>query len=405
MYLVVRCGTALRGTLLAGLALGAWLAGWLAAMMGLSSLASLAVTGLLSLELRSAGAILRPQASESRTLLSLDGMWRARLDPEAVGDREKWWSHSLHNTTSVPVPATLNDVLGLKGYFGVVWYESTFFQPVSGCNETSSCSLYFEAATANAQVWLNGKWLGEHRGVGLPFGWPVTGSHLIRMGPNRLTLRVDGVRNWQDLPPGATTLSRYGESKLLGGDAGYYYSTPGIDGSVWFSVVPGRNAIVDISSRWDGESLYYNVTCDQAGCAQDTQVDLQDDDGVVATCSGAKGNIKPSNPHLWWPIGSQHGNPFLYTLHVRSGVDHYRVRIGLRTVKTSGRRLLVNNEPVYLRGTDHHIDGHLRGHGVDRVLLSLDLALMKNTNLNAFRVNSWPIPEVALGALSSTVIA
>jgi hypothetical protein len=43
----------------------------------------------------------------------------------------------------------------------------------------------------------------------------------------------------------------------------------------------------------------------------------------------------------------------------------------------------------------------MRGHGVDRVLLSMDLALMRRTHLNAFRVNSWPVPEVALGAFAT----
>jgi beta-glucuronidase len=311
---------------------------------------------------------LRPQASESRMLQSLDGLWRVRLDPEGHGDHDAWWSEPLRNTTSAPVPATLNDVLNLGGYFGVVWCERNFFIPGgtgSGDNNLTAVSLYFESATANARVWVDGQQLGAHRGVGLPFGWQLDTTTLLQVSSagaaaaagHRLTVRLDGLRNWQDMPPGASTVSKYGEPMLLGGDAGYYYSTPGIDGSVWLSVIPSQHAIMDVATRWDGRRLHYNVTCDSTGCAEDTHVTLiaADDDGAVAASgAGPSGRLVPTNPRLWWPIGSPYGTPYLYTLHLRSGTDHYRIRVGLRTVSATNRSILVNGKPVLI-----HLSVHL----------------------------------------------
>ena len=47
--------------------------------------------------------------------------------------------------------------------------------------------------------------------------------------PNTLVVRVDGRRTWQSLPPGRTTDGKWDE-RLLGGDAGFYYPQPGMDG-------------------------------------------------------------------------------------------------------------------------------------------------------------------------------
>ena len=361
--------------------------------------------------------ILRPQASESRSLQSLDGLWRLRIDAEGHGDAQRWWAAALQNTTVAPVPATLNDVGGLDGYFGAVWYERDFFAAPGGESSGQGSLIYFESATANAQVWLNGQRLGAHRGVGLPFGWQVGAEQGLLAGrANRLTVRVDGQRTWQDLPPGASTTSKYGRPMLLGGDAGYYYSTPGIDGSVWLGTVPAVHAVVDVNTRWDGRRLQYNISCGTGGCGDSVQVTLEDEGGsgggaaVVASSTGAAGALEVVDPNLWWPIGSPHGQPFLYTLHIQTGtnstsantvlthgsVDHHRLRVGLRTIAAVGRQIQINGKPVYLRGADHHIDGHLRGHGVDRVLHAMDLALMRKTNLNAFRVNSWALPETLL---------
>jgi len=160
-----------------------------------------AVFALLLFATHDAAALLRPQAAESRSLSSLDGAWRVQIDAAGVGAAQRWQSAPLRNVSSAPVPSTLNDVLELDGYFGAVWYERTVFRPPGG----GASAVYFEHATANAEVWLNGERLGSHRGVGLPFGWPVA----LGAGQNRLTVRVDGERNWQDLPPGATTMSKY----------------------------------------------------------------------------------------------------------------------------------------------------------------------------------------------------
>jgi beta-galactosidase/beta-glucuronidase len=290
------------------------------------------------------------------------------------------------------------------GYFGAVYYEREFFLPHT--SNDSAFEIYFEAATANAAVYVNGIQVASHRGVGLPFAGRLSTmpGGALRPNKNRVTVRVDGLRNWQDLPPGKQGFNKYGVGILYGGDAGYYYSTPGIDANVWLSRLPTQRLITDVVTVWKTTSLEYEIRCDYTSpvepleaCGDGVTATLVDGEEVVATSDGARGMLTVRAPKLWYPIGmEQHGSPHLYILELRTATDTYRLSVGLRTVTTAGRSVRVNGKPVYIRGTDYHQDAPVRGHGVDATLSALDIALMRRTGLNAFRMNSWPAPETTL---------
>ena len=56
--------------------------------------------------------LLRPQMSETRAALNLDGLWRVKADPSDSGRMERWWASELGGLVlDAPVPSTLNEVL------------------------------------------------------------------------------------------------------------------------------------------------------------------------------------------------------------------------------------------------------------------------------------------------------
>ena len=57
------------------------------------------------------------------------------------------------------------------------------------------------------------------------------------------------------MPPGGWVYSDYGVPVLLGGDAGYGYSTIGIDGAVHLVSAPGAARIVDVFDHGGQRSL------------------------------------------------------------------------------------------------------------------------------------------------------
>ena len=80
--------------------------------------------------------LLRPQASASRSLVSLDGVWAFRTESyPGQGAAEGWASRPLAASGPVlamPVPSSYNDITqdaAVRDFVGVAWYETTAFVP------------------------------------------------------------------------------------------------------------------------------------------------------------------------------------------------------------------------------------------------------------------------------------
>ncbi len=92
--------------------------------------------------------------------------------------------------------------------------------------------------------------------------------------------------------------------------------------------------------------------------------------------------------------------PVLYTLTAtlydaeRTELDSVSQRIGFRTVTVEKRRLLVNGQPVLIRGVNRHEHDDVDGRTVSPELTERDLILMKRFNINAIRTSHYPdMPE------------
>lgn len=89
-------------------------------------------------------------------------------------------------------------------------------------------------------------------------------------------------------------------------------------------------------------------------------------------------------------------SPYLYTLVLslldRAGavVQAVSQRIGFRRVEVKGRELLINGQPVLLKGVNRH-DFHERlGKTVPFETMLADLRLLKQNNINAVRTSHYP---------------
>ena len=89
-------------------------------------------------------------------------------------------------------------------------------------------------------------------------------------------------------------------------------------------------------------------------------------------------------------------DPHLYRLDARHGDDEYSLPVGIRTVQVDGARLLLNGEPVRLRGFGMHEDGVLHGKGHDDARMVRDFALLRWIGANSFRTSHYPYAEEIL---------
>lgn len=87
--------------------------------------------------------------------------------------------------------------------------------------------------------------------------------------------------------------------------------------------------------------------------------------------------------YLWNTVLSVNGIP----------VDDMTDRVGFREVKVSGRKILVNGEPVFLKGFNRHEDYAVVGCAVPFQLMMQDMDLMTDMGANAVRTCHYPNDE------------
>ncbi|MGO4587220.1 sugar-binding domain-containing protein, partial [Arthrobacter sp. 2RAF6] len=104
--------------------------------------------------------MLKPQASATRELIGLDGLWLFALDHQLQPEP---WKSTLETRLEAAVPASYNDLFAdqtIRDHVGLVWYQRTVRVP-RGWSE-QRIMLRFDAATHAAAVYVNDTLVAEH---------------------------------------------------------------------------------------------------------------------------------------------------------------------------------------------------------------------------------------------------
>ena len=336
--------------------------------------------------------MLAPRDSRSRDCRRLDGLWRFRFDAGGEGTEGRWWRGPLPGAREMAVPASYNDLVteaAEREHVGDVWYQRDVRVPATwaGLRIVLRC----DAATHHGTVWAGETQVAEHTGGYTPFEADVTG--LVRCGELlRVTVRVGSELSMATIPPGVTSKSTSGRKKLRYFHDFFNYA--GLHRSVWLYSTP-RSYIADLTvgTTFDPGTSAGQVTyhLDVTGAGPAT-VALRDAAGaVVAEGTGPDGVLAVPAARPWSPA-----DPYLYHLDARHGDDEYSVAVGIRSVQVDGPRLLLNGQPVQLRGFGMHEDGVLHGKGHDDARLVRDFALLRWIGANSFRTSHYPYAEEVL---------
>ncbi|OGE50195.1 hypothetical protein PENARI_c018G05247 [Penicillium arizonense] len=186
-----------------------------------------------------------PRPDFQRTPLnwsSLDGPWSFTFDDADSGKTEKWHKSSLNNTSSkreIQVPyAFQTPASGINLYEAheVMWYERTITDIRSADEKAKGHRLLvrFGAVDYECQVWVDGHFVGGHRGGHVPFDVDVSdafgdGDEVGKEA--RLTLRVRDSPYDLTQPRGKQFWGPVPESI-------FYTPSGGIWLSVWLESVP-----------------------------------------------------------------------------------------------------------------------------------------------------------------------
>ena len=336
--------------------------------------------------------MLKPQATSTRELVNLDGLWQFKVDFKDEGFTQGWATKSLETDLQAPVPASYNDIftdVKIREHVGWVWYQRQVRIPRGWNGER--IFVRADSATHEGIIFVNGKEVARHVGGYMPFSADIT-DHVSAGGEVTLTIAVNNVLTNETVPPGRVVTRDDGTKQQT-----YlhdFYNYAGLARSVWIYSVPAVS-VTDVTVKTDFAGTTGNVAyLIETSSTADVRVALFDEDGKeVAKATGAKGHLEIANVKLWQP-----GNAYLYKLKVEAldgsnVVDEYQVNVGVRTVKVDGNKFLVNNEPFYFTGFGMHEDHVVKGKGHDDSFMVNDFELLKWVGANSFRTSHYPYAE------------
>jgi beta-glucuronidase len=285
----------------------------------------------------------------ARQRVSLDGAWRYILDPFDAGKRgnnrrRTFWrdfrpppdgalvEYSWDDSPQMMLPSDWNSrAPELLWYDGPVYFQRLFEAPAGDGQRRYLC---FDAVNYHATVWLNGEWVGEHEGGFTPFAIDV--SDRLVPGINRVTVCADSRHHREAVPTDYTDWQNYG----------------GITRSVWLASVPATRIDAAVV-RLVGDQVEVHVALAgseavgaavQASLGRLTLKGITDADGKAVLTAR-----RPRGLGLWSPDA-----PVLHDLTVVAPSDRITDRVGLRRVTTQGTDIVLNGQPIWLRGISLH---------------------------------------------------
>ncbi|WP_197511820.1 glycoside hydrolase family 2 protein [Tessaracoccus coleopterorum] len=277
----------------------------------------------------------RPQLVRD-SYLNLNGRWDHAFTPVDAPAPTRW-------DGSIVVPfspeAPLSGVNRRLRVDEALWYRRDLTLPDGF--DRGRVLLHFGAVDQDAEIFLDGRPVGSHRGGYLPFTIDVTAG--MAGGSAELTVRVRDITD--------TGFRSRGKQALKPGGI-WYTPQSGIWQSVWVESVP--EAFVSdliLTPDFEAGSVAVTVVSDE-DLAADVVVSA---DGVEV----ARGSTTPGEPLVlslgdgprpWSPE-----DPFLHDVEVRLGDDRVTGYFGLRSVEVGPdalgvTRLLLNGEPYLHAG-------------------------------------------------------
>ena len=268
-------------------------------------------------------------------------------------------------------------------YEGTVWFYKKFNKPtpdpsLKGGGKRRTL-LYFGAVNYDAHVYVNGNHVGHHVGGFTPFNFDVTDQ--LKDGENFVIVKVDNKRHAEDVPTQIFDWWNYG----------------GITRDVLLVDVPEtyvENYSLQLLSL-EGRRLGFTVKLNKAEAGRRVTLsipELKIKKELTTTADGTATVFMKAKPVLWSPA-----TPKLYKVDITMDGETISDEIGFRKIETRGKQILLNGEPIYLKGISIHEE---KPYGGGRANSTEDahtlLSWAKELGCNFVRLAHYPHNEYAV---------
>jgi|GEM_PF-322860 len=277
---------------------------------------------------------------------NLNGYWKFAADSAEIGETDNWFEKPEKFTRKILVPFSWASQLSgvMLPEVNAGWYRRTF--SISGENGWKGKSIFLVIGSSDfrTKVWVNRKYLGEHKGGYVPFEFNITGA--LKKGENELVIMVED----EELDNRPSGKQYYGNAKgiwqtvyLEPRDKNYIteiYFTPDIDKQkVGIKINLSQPAPQDLvfSLEGKGNGVSFESPVPEGARSAGFTVDIKD-------------------MRLW-----SVDDPYLYevtaSLRLKGSLDEVHTYFGMRKVSAMAvpgkdfSYVALNNKPLYLRLT------------------------------------------------------
>ncbi|WP_461791611.1 glycoside hydrolase family 2 protein [Pedobacter sp.] len=300
-----------------------------------------------------------------RKTTSLNGKWQYIVDSYETGfydyryiernenDPEAYWNtdkpahsldrkeHGYNDKYTLNVPGDWNSQADKFLYYeGTVWYKKTFdYQKTS---KTNKLYLYFGAVSYRADVYLNGKKLGIHKGAFSAFNFEIPDS-ILKANGNFLVVKVDNRRYANEIPTLNTDWWNYG----------------GIIRDVSLVEVPNKyisNYFIHLAKPSSTSNQIQGwVEVSNAALNDIVSIDIPElkiSQKLKVTSERRISFSFNAQKLTKWSVE----NPKLYNVTYTLGTDKISEKIGFRNIEVQGEKIMLNGKSIFLRGISIHAE-------------------------------------------------
>lgn len=295
----------------------------------------------------------RPQFVRD-SYLDLNGEWNFRFDDGDEGLSAGWKNGFESRKILVPFSYECTDSgIGCTEVHEIVWYSRKIdFQPLR--KRGGRIILNLEGVDYETNLWVNGIFIGNHKGGYARFSFDITealedgeGTVVIRISDSLTTAQPRGKQRW-----------------LKENYDCWYVQTTGIWKSLWAEEAgESRLEHLHMIPRYDENAVDFEYVIKERREAEKVEVEtvitFQDDticsirETVVRSCYSRRFSL--INDHVKWKVKYWcPKSPNLYDVCVRiyeDGIltDEVGSYFGLRKIAADSRRITLNNMDCYLK--------------------------------------------------------
>jgi beta-galactosidase len=301
-------------------------------------------------------------------LLNVPALWEKNGygDPIYVNIGYPWKSQIWVNP---PVPPIVNNAVG--SYRKIIDIPQNW--------NGKQVVAHFGSVTSNMYLWVNGKYVGYSEDSKLEAEFDIT-NYLVK-GKNLIAFQVF---RWCD----GTFLEDQDFFRMTGVARDCYLVARNAPKIEDLRFTP------DLVNNYNDGVLEINTTLSKAANGLSVSYELKDGDNTIASASQngtGKTVFNVLNPQKW-----SAESPYLYRLFAslkdKSGktIEVITQNVGFRKVEIKNAQLLVNGQPILIKGANRHEMDPATGYYVSRERMEQDVRIMKELNINAVRTCHYP---------------